>query len=44
MKKYRINKSVSLKIDELYKQKQVLFQIKETKCFSLWLVRGEACM
>ena len=24
-----------------YKPKHVLFQIKETKCLSLWLVRGE---
>ena len=40
MKKYKINKSVSLNTRLLsYRRKHVWFQIKETKCFSLWLVR-----
>ena len=43
MKNYR-NKSVRWKIVELhilYRPKHVWFQIEETECCSLWLVRGD---
>ena len=39
MKKYRINKFVSLKIVELY-TKTRLISNKRIKFFSIWLVRG----